>query len=352
MNNAPERYGRPRTGDDLMNNNDFWFNKSGAERRELKKYGTADGLAMLGYVLLGNVILSVLLRIPAVVNLYSSEPMFSISLDCIMSVIYIGLPFLLALGTKKRYGYSDRLAFSMPKDKGRAALLIIMGLGACIAGSYATQYFSYFIEYSTGVTFSYTFFERPAGVLGMAIYFVRVAVIPPITEEFAMRKVVMDPLRRYGGAFAMVVSAIMFGLLHGNMVQLPFAIIAGCAIAYADLQTGSLLPGMAIHFLNNFFSIVEEVMAEGVPDEKQFILLLPHAAMLLAGVICAVVYFGGHLSTPLKRPDASLSRGKKTSAYFLNPAMLFAVIIMLFQTFLTTSLGEELLERVASFAFG
>lgn len=325
---------------------DLWFDKRTAERRALRRFGMADGLAMLGFTMLGNVLLMALIRIPAVRSLYLNVPLFSISLDSILSVVYIGVPFLIALRIKRGAGFSSDLEFSVPKDKGRAALLILMGLGACIAGSYATQYFSVFIEETTGVIFSYTFFERPAGAIGLAVYFVRVAIIPPVTEEFAMRKVVMTPLRRYGDVFAIVVSSVMFGLLHGNMVQLPFAMIAGCAIGYADIQTGSLLPGMIIHFANNFFSIVEELLAEGVPDDAQIYLLIPHAAMIIAGVICAAVYFGGRMSVSLERPKTELSRGRKTAAYFLAPAMILAVLLMLFQTLLTTSLGERLIENL------
>ena len=63
-------------------------------------------------------------------------------------------------------------------------------------------------------------------------------------EEFAMRGVVMQSLRKYGDWFAIIMSSLVLALVHGNMVQIPFAFIAGIAIGYAVTVTGSMWTGV------------------------------------------------------------------------------------------------------------
>ena len=83
-------------------------------------------------------------------------------------------------------------------------------------------------------------YEVTDDVFGRIVYFIMVAVVPPLTEELAIRGVIMQPLRRYGDRFAVVASAVLFAVLHGNLIQAPFAFIAGLGIGYAVCITGSL----------------------------------------------------------------------------------------------------------------
>jgi membrane protease YdiL (CAAX protease family) len=46
------------------------------------------------------------------------------------------------------------------------------------------------------------------------------AVLAPIIEEFIFRKVLIDRLRPYGDLLAVVTSALIFGLIHGNLSQI------------------------------------------------------------------------------------------------------------------------------------
>ena len=86
---------------------------------------------------------------------------------------------------------------------------------------------------------------------GRIIYALSVAVVAPLVEEFAMRGVVMQPLKKYGRWFAIIASSLVFGVLHGNFIQAPFALIAGIGIGYAVCVTDSIWTGVLIHFCNN-----------------------------------------------------------------------------------------------------
>lgn len=88
----------------------------------------------------------------------------------------------------------------------------------------------------------------------LALYFITLAVAPPIVEELIFRGIILQSFRRFGDGFAVVASAMLFGLFHGNFVQMIFAFIAGLVMALAVVRTNSLLPSILIHFCNNSIS--------------------------------------------------------------------------------------------------
>jgi len=52
----------------------------------------------------------------------------------------------------------------------------------------------------------------------------------PVAEELIYRWFVMRSLQKYGKSFAIVISAVLFGLMHQNLVQSLFGIAAGLVL--------------------------------------------------------------------------------------------------------------------------
>ncbi len=79
-------------------------------------------------------------------------------------------------------------------------------------------------------------------------------VLAPVFEEVVFRGVLYSTLRRWWNApLAMVVSALVFSLAHGyGTFGLVTIFWSGLLWAWAYEKTGSILPGMAAHALNNF----------------------------------------------------------------------------------------------------
>lgn len=86
-----------------------------------------------------------------------------------------------------------------------------------------------------------------AGTMSMVVYTVLVA---PICEELVYRGFVMRYLEQYGKMFAMIVASLLFGLMHGNIIQLPSALLCGILFGYVALEY-SLPASMLVHALNN-----------------------------------------------------------------------------------------------------
>lgn len=87
--------------------------------------------------------------------------------------------------------------------------------------------------------------------ISMLIY---AGFIGPLAEELTYRGYVMGSLSKAGGGkvFAILVSAVLFGIMHANPTQSLFAIGVGIVFAYAAIEYG-ILWSLFLHVLNNFF---------------------------------------------------------------------------------------------------
>ena len=86
---------------------------------------------------------------------------------------------------------------------------------------------------------------------------IRVCIIAPVTEEILIRGFVLDSLKRkYSVALALLISTMLFALLHFNMVQTLSALVSGCALGILYLKTDSLASTMLAHSLYNLISFL------------------------------------------------------------------------------------------------
>ena len=97
--------------------------------------------------------------------------------------------------------------------------------------------------------------------LYLFLYVIGICIAAPVAEEMLFRGVILHALRPYGNGFAILISALFFGLIHGNFSQAPGAFVIGIALGIVTLRTRSLLPAIFIHLVNNTISVVEEYLA-------------------------------------------------------------------------------------------
>ena len=62
-------------------------------------------------------------------------------------------------------------------------------------------------------------------------------------------------LRKYNPVKAIILSALIFGIFHINPAQVVGATLSGILFAWLYYKTGSLVPGILIHILNNGLSV-------------------------------------------------------------------------------------------------
>lgn len=87
----------------------------------------------------------------------------------------------------------------------------------------------------------------------LILLFISVVILAPIVEEIVFRGIFFNLLnRKRSTLFAMVVSSLIFGLLHAQ-TMVPTAVI-GFVLCFIYHRTGSLLLVMAGHMVNNLIA--------------------------------------------------------------------------------------------------
>jgi membrane protease YdiL (CAAX protease family) len=99
---------------------------------------------------------------------------------------------------------------------------------------------------------------RAAG-FGFGLAVLMVCVQPAIFEELAFRGFIQGSLlHALSEREAILVSAGMFAILHLSVPSIPHLFLIGAVLGWLRVRTGSLYPGMIMHFTHNFLVIVVE----------------------------------------------------------------------------------------------
>lgn len=96
--------------------------------------------------------------------------------------------------------------------------------------------------------------------------FALVSLAPAVIEEIAMRGFVFGRFRSVlGDRDALILQAVLFAILHMNLLVLPSHFLMGLLFGVLRLRSGSLLPGMLAHALWNAWCLQREIWDGGWP---------------------------------------------------------------------------------------
>lgn len=262
------------------------------EERKVKKSATFTGITFIILMVLPFFLTTMLTNLLRAFGLSSQEaaklleePMFLMAAQIFISILIFILPLGVILYSE-HLKLTDIVSFKKPKKEFILPLVLIcIGITA-FANIISNLLISIFNL--VGLPVAPPDFETPKGVLGFIITFLSVAVTPALVEEFAMRGVIQGSLKRYGKGFAIGVAAILFGMMHGNLSQIPFAFILGIAIGFAVIKTDSIWTGVIIHLINNGVSVIlDAIMLK--TENTQFLAFINS----LYFILCILAFFVG-----------------------------------------------------------
>ncbi len=110
------------------------------------------------------------------------------------------------------------------------------------------------------------------------------ALAPSLLEEMLFRYVPLILLSPYSKRWCVVISSVYFALIHCNLFQMPYALVAGAIFIMVDLAFDSVLPSLMLHLGNNIASIV--FMKLCVTNEAMLVYFI------VLGVACAISILG------------------------------------------------------------
>lgn len=124
---------------------------------------------------------------------------------------------------------------------------------------------------------------------------IAVGVLVPIAEEMVFRGAILRTLLNLCGHRwrwgAIVLSALLFGLAHGNMAQLLNATLLGCLLGWLYYRSGSIAPGIVFHMVNNSVAVLLVRLMPGSADMQLVDLFAGDTPRLILFMLCALCVF-------------------------------------------------------------
>lgn len=173
-------------------------------------------------------------------------------------------------------------------------------------------------------------------------------ILAPILEEIFYRKLVIDRLRRYGDVAAILISGVLFGLIHGNLSQFFYASFIGILFGYIYLRTGKLRYTVALHMTVNILSGVYatemlKLLTPILESADPLTALAQSPAVIPMALLYFLFIFACIIGAPialvllwkkirLEKATVRLSKQNAVRIFLVNPAvwLLCGVILFLF----------------------
>lgn len=160
-----------------------------------------------------------------------------------------------------RYGY-----VSLIRDRYKELNPLIIGVSVVFV--FSAMYVLNLLIEQAGIpnTMEETFLamsRNPFGILSITL-------LAPVLEELLFRGAIQSELQlKYKPWIAILISSLLFGVVHLNPAQIPFAFMLGMMFGWLYYRTGSLLPGIVGHVLNNSIATVNMYLYGTTTIEEQ-----------------------------------------------------------------------------------
>ncbi len=220
-----------------------------------------------------------------------TDPVVRAVYSVLSSLAYM-LPFFLAARffsrehTKKPSGILRQRVRTEVRLPAGFPLLILATLGLNTAAAYVNGFICQAIGYVSTGTVDASMYDTP----GAVILYMTTALAPAFAEEYLFRGVIYGHLRPFGQKQAILISALMFALMHQNLAQIFYTFIAGIMLAIMYEYTGSIWCGVLCHLLNNELSVIYETLVYGaIGESAAFVMLIWDLVVIVIGVVSAIL---------------------------------------------------------------
>lgn len=252
-------FGNSSDVDEIKNAAFLKMQQQKKEKHEIRMISLGMGCAIIAYLVIQTIMAS-LLPIFGLRDVYQNNAVFQYAFNILgVSFASVAVPFgIMALVNKKNY--TGSVIPNSPIKASRLFLWTAFGMSCCIVSNIAISFFVIFVKNLTGIELKQGDMLEPSSAFDCVMIVIGLAIIPAICEEFAMRCCSLQLLKKYGKGFGVFAVSVVFGLLHGNVVQFIFAFIMGLVLGLATIKTNSIAPAVLIHAFNNGVSALQYIL--------------------------------------------------------------------------------------------
>jgi hypothetical protein len=320
---------------------------SGAEKKRIRHYFNSVGFLMTGQVVLVNIFAFIVMFIAEMI-IAAADGTAAVTLsnysDIVMEKItnssinmaatgfcYMLVNIIVFMAGCKMTGI-ERSSLFQTKDltfklmlKYSVIAIFLQMISALIANMVAAP----LIDEVFGVDIYQMLEDTPttSSVTKMIATILYTCIIAPVTEELVLRGFVLKNLSRVSQKFGIVVSALIFALMHENIPQFILAFMVGIFLAYVTVKHNSLVPSIILHIIVNSTNTIISLIAEINENLGNVIYGFWVIFFIIAG---AVVLIYSLVSKSEKMPETTDAQKKRgIPVMFTSVGMILLIIVHL-----------------------
>lgn len=168
--------------------------------------------------------------------------------------------------------------------------------------------------------------ETVSGSSGSFSMFLYASIAAPVSEELIFRGYVLRSLRPYGKRFAVLATALLFGLFHGNLLQTPYAILMGLIMGYVTVEY-SIVWAIAIHTFNNL--VLADLLTRLTMHLPELALGLLNLLLFGGGLVLSLILLIANRKTVQAYRQQEWMDRRVLKCFFTNSGMIILTLIML-----------------------
>jgi len=221
----------------------------------------------------------------------------------------------------------------LPMKRPGSPGVVLAAVGCCLGASVIGVYFSgYVVQICENVVGAA--YAMPGMIpgnmtdkLAVLLRIIAITIVPAVFEEVLFRGAVLQPLRRCGDSFAIIMSSVLFAFSHKNLEQGPNAFVVGLVFGYFAIRTGSLITPIIMHLANNVFAALLIIVTPGLSDGLRLGVNLGYLLFSVAAGLARAPFMQSKkncCSYPERKSEKPLTR---SLIFFTTPAAVLYFIV-------------------------
>ncbi|MFC2515901.1 MAG: CPBP family intramembrane glutamic endopeptidase [Prevotella sp.] len=130
-------------------------------------------------------------------------------------------------------------------------------------------------------------------IMGSRWGYLALGILAPVAEELVFRGAILRSLMAYFNYrlpwIPIVVSALLFGVVHGNVAQFANAFVMGLLLGWLYCRTHSIVLGVALHWVNNTVAYAMYKLMPEMNDGQLIDLFHGDNKLMYMGLFCSLL---------------------------------------------------------------
>lgn len=156
--------------------------------------------------------------------------------------------------------------------------------------------------------------------------FLYLGLFAPVFEELLFRGLILRTMEPFGKKIAILTSAFLFGMFHGNIIQIPYAFAVGLVLGYVAVEY-SIGWAMVLHMINNLvLADTLPRLLQGLPD---YLSVAVFDIIIWGCTVAALIIGAVNWRRALAYLRAERMRPEYLKSFFTSPGILVFTILMI-----------------------